>query len=592
MRERLVLPGSEAGKIKRTVKGMLRKARELGVEHIEQELGLQPRTYAKKSLFPTMDADLDRYETEKAFWITGIVKESILNAARGYIFNWAKEHPQENVAGDGFEEGLYELLKEWIPAVDASGHTINQAARSEVIARTNIMDMYNHARLTMMQRPELKAWVQAYRYTAILDSVTTPLCRSLHGKIFTDETLNGYVPPNHYNALAEGTLIRTREGMAPIEGVSPGMEVWTHRKRWRKVYAQMGKPSDNGRIRELLLSSGGILRITDEHPVLTALPRGGWKSAGDLQVGDVLFEYSENMAGVQNHLSVNPEDFPSLFDEPGSTWPIMRLSPSAPVVLPVDFKGDLAGEECKVQHVSPDGMLENKIIPAREKQTIHNGLVEFGFPLERGCTADGTYLRDSLHAHGVLVLHPDGVGGMNGARFLSQTPCPVGLPSGFVRVESAIRDGRLFYAGPDGDVVSLAPVGKDGFSDSEITLDSANRFLSDSVLLLNKSLDGGTVAQVDHDSSSGWVPTAIISIVDEEYKGNVWNLAVEEDETYLAENVIVHNCRSMLLPVTLLDRGWQAEMGGQGQITGTPQEGFATGVRKPPAVREAAIGKQ
>jgi SPP1 gp7 family putative phage head morphogenesis protein len=199
MRERLVLPGPETGKIKRTVKSMLRKARELGVLHIEQELGLQPRTYAKKSLFPTMDADLDRYETEKAFWITGIVKEDILKAARGYVFNWAKEHPTESVAGDGFEEGLYNLLKEWLPAVDDSGHTINQAARSEVIARTNIMDMYNHARLTMMQRPELKAWVQAYRYTAILDSVTTLICRGLHGKIFTDETLNGWIPPVHYS---------------------------------------------------------------------------------------------------------------------------------------------------------------------------------------------------------------------------------------------------------------------------------------------------------------------------------------------------------------------------------------------------------
>lgn len=216
MRERLVLPGPETGKIKRTVKGMLRKARELGVEHIEQELGLQPRTYAKKSLFPTMDADLDRYETEKAFWITGIVKEDILKVARGYIFNWAKEHPQESVAGEGFEEGLYSLLKEWLPAEDSTGHRINQAARSEVIARTNIMDMYNHARLTMMQRPELKAWVQAYRYTAILDSVTTPICRGLHGKIFTDETLNGFSPPSHYSC---------RSMLLPVTVLDAGWQV-------------------------------------------------------------------------------------------------------------------------------------------------------------------------------------------------------------------------------------------------------------------------------------------------------------------------------------------------------------------------------
>jgi SPP1 gp7 family putative phage head morphogenesis protein len=67
-----------------------------------------------------------------------------------------------------------------------------------VIARTNIMDMYNHARLTMMQRRELTDWVQGYRYSAILDSQTTPICRALHGKIFTRETLNGWAPPNHF----------------------------------------------------------------------------------------------------------------------------------------------------------------------------------------------------------------------------------------------------------------------------------------------------------------------------------------------------------------------------------------------------------
>ena len=195
----MVFPGEEARKIKRVVKNMLARARALGVEHIEQELGLQPRTYAKKSLFPTMDADLDRYATEKAFWITGLVKEDILKVARGYVFNWAKEHPEESVAGEGFEEGLYNLLREWLPVEDSAGRVINKAARSEVIARTNIMDMYNHARLSMMQRPELASWVMAFRYSAIIDMATTQLCRSLHGKIFTRETLNGYVPPNHYN---------------------------------------------------------------------------------------------------------------------------------------------------------------------------------------------------------------------------------------------------------------------------------------------------------------------------------------------------------------------------------------------------------
>ncbi len=196
----MTFPGDSAARIKRVVRKILRQARGLAITHLEQEMGIQPRTYAqKKSLFPTMDAELDKYEKEKAFWITGMVRDDILKVARGYVFNWAKEHPDESVAGAGFEEGLYNLLQEWLPVTDSAGKTINQAARSEVIARTNIMDMYNHARLSMLQTPELKGWVQGYRYSAIIDSATTHICRSLHGKIFTPETLNGYNPPLHYN---------------------------------------------------------------------------------------------------------------------------------------------------------------------------------------------------------------------------------------------------------------------------------------------------------------------------------------------------------------------------------------------------------
>lgn len=216
MRERVTLPGDETRKIKRAVRKMLGKAKDLGVAHIEQELGLQPRTYAKKSLFPTMDADLNRYETEKAFWITGLVKEDILKVAKAYLFNYAKEHPEAAEGGDGFEEGLYETLREWLPVKDANGRTINHAARSEVIARTNIMDIYNHTRLTMMRRPELQHWVQGYRYSAILDSVTTPICRHLHGKIFTSETLNGFSPPLHFNC---------RSMLLPVTQLDEG---WRH----------------------------------------------------------------------------------------------------------------------------------------------------------------------------------------------------------------------------------------------------------------------------------------------------------------------------------------------------------------------------
>lgn len=30
----------------------------------------------------------------------------------------------------------------------------------------------------------------------------------------------------------------------------------------------------------------------------------------------------------------------------------------------------------------------------------------------------------------------------------------------------------------------------------------------------------------------------------------LWNLAVEDDESYIANDIVVHNCRSVLVPIT------------------------------------------
>lgn len=38
----------------------------------------------------------------------------------------------------------------------------------------------------------------------------------------------------------------------------------------------------------------------------------------------------------------------------------------------------------------------------------------------------------------------------------------------------------------------------------------------------------------------------------------LWNLAVEQDESYIANGVVVHNCRSVLIPITKFE-DWSAD---------------------------------
>ncbi len=57
----------------------------------------------------------------------------------------------------------------------------------------------------------------------------------------------------------------------------------------------------------------------------------------------------------------------------------------------------------------------------------------------------------------------------------------------------------------------------------------------------------------------------------------VYNLAVADDESYVVDGVIVHNCRSVLVPVTLdmtLDEGEFITPSELGRAEELAQEGF------------------
>jgi hypothetical protein len=97
--------------------------------------------------------------------------------------------------------------------------------------------------------------------------------------------------------------------------------------------------------------------------------------------------------------------------------------------------------------------------------------------------------------------------------------------------------------------VAFTPGRQHRLANAKATLNCADGFASVPVSGLNKRTNGVSVSKVH--SCSRWLSAAIISIVDVPYKDFVWNIAVEEDETYIASNVIVHNCRSILVAVPL-----------------------------------------
>jgi SPP1 gp7 family putative phage head morphogenesis protein len=147
----------------------------------------------------------------------------------------------------------------------------------ERYARTKFTEVMNKGRVAFFEQSNV---VDGYQYSAILDDRTTPICQGLHGKRFKKG--DQPIPPMHFNALLEGTLIETRKGKLPIENIEIGDIVLTHKGNWCEVYDTMNKFEDKEYFC-IELENGKEINITGEHPVFTDK---GWIRADELLFTD------------------------------------------------------------------------------------------------------------------------------------------------------------------------------------------------------------------------------------------------------------------------------------------------------------------
>ena len=84
---------------------------------------------------------------------------------------------------------------------DTLGRRINIGARISTMVRTNMTEAFNQSRLAVFNSPDIGEFVEAYEYSAIIDTRTTPFCKAADGKIYAknDPFWNTRTPPNHFN---------------------------------------------------------------------------------------------------------------------------------------------------------------------------------------------------------------------------------------------------------------------------------------------------------------------------------------------------------------------------------------------------------
>lgn len=125
---------------------------------------------------------------------------------------------------------------------------------------------------------------------------------------------------------------------------------------------------------------------------------------------------------------------------------------------------------------------------------------------------------------------------------LEVVPPPVAVTGRVVVLRDSEAGGGIASAHRDPE--SLGVAGERAVGELEVPLDPAQGLSVPPVAALEQALEFGA-----GEGEGQWHRDPVVAVTAAPYDGWVWNLAVEGDETYLADGLVVHNCRSTIKPL-------------------------------------------
>lgn len=313
----------------------------------------------------------------------------------------------------------------------------------------------------------------------------------------------------HPNCFPAGTLITTTGGQVPIEDIRPGGHVISHDGSTQKVSHFWAQSIDE----ELLKVSfdGGSLLTTSEHPMLTTR---GWVPASGLKQGDDLIAVTINDASRSALLDLESMDRPSERIESGRFLRVLGLLSRGGVsISAIDFDGHLYVWERQIDIEDIDGVINVRLKPTDHQPIIDHPLV--GAPRLTGpilCAGD--------------------------ERFVSVGHTPPSLVSG-----AYVRFAPLGVA----HVLSGGAIALDAVRFFDSVNDGSPRdcyFLHREQMI---EVKGDNFARVQRDAFCSH--KKILSVKKKTFKGTVFNLSVENTESYIANGIATHNCQCQLVRI-------------------------------------------
>lgn len=362
----------------------------------------------------------------------------------------------------------------------AAGGQATAVADNQIVAlvRTSVNQVANAASQQVYEANQ--DITKKYRYVATLDTRTSSICRALDGREF--EYGKGPTPPQHFNCLPGDAQVTASGGIAAV---------------YRRLY--------KGPLYVIKTANGHMLRVTPNHPVLTA---DGWKPANLVHVGDKVFTSniipSKSVANDQkNNAVTTAEDIFRAFRESSAVFSV-----EVPTTAP-DFHGDASIAQSAEQIAV---VLANRELLLTVNPNLLKTLLDFNLKQSNLAASSGGHAAQSFVAVGQSALCNVGSGGKGLAFSCTSTS----------------HAGELLLAPVPQLATGLKNDPLNGtWRDAESIRDAAN-----ADALIKQGYDQADVC---------WIGR-------EPFSGHVYNFETETG-TYCADSILTHNCRSTTVPV-------------------------------------------
>lgn len=474
------------------------------------------------------------------------------------------------VLTDGLVQGKNPLTvaKELAAAVDTLA-----LPRARTIARTEMARAAAEGQLVALNKLGASGVTVDVEWSTTGDAKVCPKCKKEGGRVFSLDEAKGRIPHHPNCFVSPKVRIYTSRGWKPIGGIKSGDLVLTHKGRFRRVTHLHRNFTKNQKVVDFCLTFGGTnyqILITSNHPILI---NGEWKIAEELKPGDSVRWMADSCRGCGSALpyglkycGVHCQWQDPLHRElvSGSNTQSLllqyvegRRDRYANTVAANDKMREMLATGWRPRRSTQPASEETRRKISESKRGERNPLRQYPSVGIR----NAQLLQEFLVAH--PEKHPNRIMALRGHKTDIERKMEAGLLGAgiphefqhysaglwidFAIVEHRIAiecDGEYWHRDPEAEVSRDARLEAEGWTVLHFPGKQITNNLSGCINEVIRVLKNHNGEYLFADFEVKEVKTRVLKTA------RLYNFSVEEDESYVAKGLVVHNCRCAWVPAT------------------------------------------